>query len=76
MQQAIMVSAERICWVRLRGPACYLFIVAVYLSHDQRAYPSQEDTFAQLDVVYKQALKGDCIIVLGDLNVRLATYDV
>ena len=26
-------EGERVCWVRLKGPTCHLFIIAVYLPH-------------------------------------------
>ena len=64
-------DSERICWVRLRGPACNLFIVAVYMPHSKRVQPAQIDTLRELDTICKQAKKGDCIVVMGDFNVQL-----
>ena len=64
-------GSERICWVRLKGPVCNLFIVAVYMPHSSRVQPAQADTLTELDVICKQAKQGDCIVVLGDLNVQL-----
>ena len=64
-------NSERICWVRLEGPACNLFVVAVYVPHNSRVCPSQQDTLRELDEVCKQAKQGDCIVVLGDFNVQL-----
>ena len=64
-------NSERICWVRLKGPACNLFIVAVYMPHASRVQPAQADTLGELDVICKQAKPGDCLVVMGDLNVQL-----
>ena len=64
-------GSERICWVRLRGPACNLFVVAVYVPHDSRVKPSRTDTLSELDAVCSQAKQGDCIVILGDFNVQL-----
>ena len=67
-------GSERICWVRLKGPACNLFIVAVYMPHSKRVQPAQADTLNELDIICKQAKQGDCIVVLGDFNVQLPNY--
>ena len=64
-------GSERICWVRLRGPACNLFIVAVYMPHSKRVQPAMADTLRELDTICKQAKQGDCIVILGDFNVQL-----
>ena len=64
-------NSERICWVRLRGPVCNLFIIAVYMPHNSRVQPAQEDTLKELDTICKQAKQGDCVVVLGDFNVQL-----
>ena len=64
-------NSERICWVRLRGPVSNIFIIAVYLPHSQRAQPSLDDTLAELDATCKQAGQGDCLVILGDMNVQL-----
>ena len=50
-------GSERICWVRLKGPACNLFIVAVYMPHNKRVQPSQADTLKELDDICKQSKK-------------------
>ena len=62
-------GSERICYVRIKGPSCNLFIVAVYIPHDKRVKPSQEDTMAELDAICALAKPSDCLIVLGDFNV-------
>ena len=64
-------GSERIYWVRLKGPVCNLFVVAVYMPHSKRVQPSQSDTIKELDIICKQAKQGDCIIIMGDLNVQL-----
>ena len=64
-------NSERICWVRIEGPVCNLFVVAVYVPHSSRVSPSQTDTMQELDEVCKQAKQGDCIVVLGDFNAQL-----
>ena len=64
-------NSERICWVRLKGPVCNLFVVSVYMPHSCRVKPAQADTLHELDVICKQAKKNDCVIVLGDFNVQL-----
>ena len=64
-------NSERICWVRLKGPACNLFVVAVYMPHASRVQPAQADTLNELDMICKQAKPGDCLVVMGDFNVQL-----
>ena len=61
----------RIAWVRLAGPVCNIFFVAVYLPHKYRTEPSAQDTLAQLDALLATVNKNDCIIVAGDLNCQL-----
>ena len=63
---------ERICWVRIKGPICNLFIIAIYLPHRGRVQPSQEDTLKDLEYVLSNKVpQGDCVCVLGDLNEQL-----
>ena len=64
-------GSERACWVRLEGPTCNLFVVAVYVPHSARTEPSMSDTLKELDETCKQAKKNDCIVVLGDFNAQL-----
>ena len=64
-------EGERICWARLKGPTCHLFIIAVYLPHRGRTMPSQDDTLADLEKVLKIVPQGDCICALGDFNEQL-----
>ena len=64
-------TGERVCFVRLEGPVCNLFIVATYLPHRGRVNPNQDDTIADLHEALKKALPNDCIVLLGDLNEQL-----
>ena len=64
-------TGERVCYVRIAGPVCNLFIVAVYLPHRGRASPSQDDTIMDLHEALKKAPSKDCIILLGDFNEQL-----
>ena len=64
-------EGERVCWVRLKGPTCNIFIVAVYMPHRGRIQPSQDDTIKDIQMVLAKIPRGDCICVLGDLNEQL-----
>jgi len=61
-------NGERVCWVRIRGPVCHLFVVSVYLPHRGRTAPAQGDTLADLQEVLSDVNPHDCVCVLGDLN--------
>ena len=43
----------RIAWVRIRGPICLLFFVAVYIPHKYRSSPTATETLAQLDALIR-----------------------
>ena len=64
-------EGERVCWVRLAGPMCPLFVIAVYLPHRGRVSPSQDDTLHDLEAVLRTVPQGDCICILGDFNEQL-----
>ena len=64
-------NIERLCWVRLAGPSCNLYIICIYMSHCARTKPCQEETLDQLDQALKKVPKGDCVVVLGDFNEEL-----
>ena len=65
-------EGERICWVRLKGPVCNLFIIAIYLPHRGRVQPNQDDTLADLEIVLATKVsKGDCVYIMGDLNEQI-----
>ena len=57
--------------MRLEGPVYNLLIVAVCLPHKGRVCPTMSDTLKELDMICKQAKPGECIVVMGDLNVQL-----
>ena len=65
-------TGERVCYVRLEGPACNLFIVTAYLPHRGRAAPDQDDTIQDIHEALKEAATSDCIILLGDFNEQLS----
>ena len=62
---------SRIVYVRLRAAANNMFIVCVYVPHDQRRHPSSADTLTELEALLENAPRGDCLLVMGDLNCRL-----
>ena len=64
-------EGERICWVRLKGPVCNLFVIAVYLPHRGRVQPNQADTLRDLEMVLTKVPRGDCVCIMGDLNEQL-----
>ena len=64
-------EGERVCWVRLRGPICHLFIIGVYMPHRARTTPKQGDTMHDLEKVLSCVPQGDCICVAGDFNEQL-----
>ena len=57
--------------MRLKGPTCNIFLIAVYLPHRGRVSPSQDDTIADLEKVLAKVPRSDCICILGDLNEQL-----
>ena len=61
-------EGERVCWVRIAGPTCCLFVVAVYLPHRARTCPCQDDTLQDLEKVLSSVSSNDYICVLGDFN--------
>ena len=61
-------EGERICWARIKGPVCHLFVIAIYLPHRGRTSPSQDDTLADLRKVLATVPTHDCLCILGDLN--------
>ena len=64
-------EGERVCWVRLRGPTCNLFVIAVYMPHRARIQPSQDQTLADIQEVLKDVPPRDCVCMLGDFNEQL-----
>ena len=63
---------SRIAWVRIKGPVCPIFFIAVYIPHKYRTEaPMAADTLAQLDALLKTIPKNDCVVVCGDFNCQL-----
>ena len=62
-----------ITWVRLAGPVCNIFFVAVYVPHKYRSDPGALDTIEKLEslLMSKFVHKNDCVIIAGDLNCQL-----
>ena len=57
-EQKVMMfgsTSERVCYVRLAGPVCNLFIIACYMSHRGRTCPSQDDTILHLQEALNKA---------------------
>jgi exonuclease III len=65
-------KGSRLVWVRLQETFKTVFVVGAYIPHGGRVSPSREDTLQQLDdLIKKETTKGECVIVLGDLNSKL-----
>ena len=64
-------GCERLSWVRLEGPSCNIYVICVYMSHRARVKPDQKDVLKQLRAAIKKVSKGDCVVILGDLNEQL-----
>ena len=64
-------EGNRVCYVRLAGPICNLFVIAVYMPHRGRVAPAQDDTIKDLETVLAKVPRGDCICILGDFNEQL-----
>ena len=64
---------NRIVWVRIAGPVCSIFFVAVYIPHKYRVTPQAGDTLEQLETLLlsKYVHKNDCVILAGDFNCQL-----
>ena len=43
-------GSERLCWVRLRGPSCNIYIICVYVPYRARVQPCQDDTLSGVHV--------------------------
>ena len=76
--QAVLNSGsegQRIVWVRLQGQFTNYFVVVVYLPQRHRdKAPRQDDTMDELAGVLEMGardFKRDCVVVMGDMNLRL-----
>ena len=47
----------RIAWVRIRGPICPIFFIAVYIPHKYRTAPTATETLAKLDALIRTVKK-------------------
>ena len=65
-------QGERVCYVRLQGPTCNLFVIAIYVPHRGRTKPCQDDTLKDLEAVLKTVPASDCICIAGDFNEQVA----
>ena len=65
------LKTSRICWVRVRGTTCNLYIVAVYLPYRNHVVKFDSVINILRDVL-DAVPKHDCIVLLGDFNCQLA----
>ena len=66
-------NSSRVVFARIRADPCNLFIIGVYMPHAQcKQQPYFSDTLNRLDEVLQQVRNNDCVIILGDLNCKLA----
>ena len=63
---------SRITYVRLRGNACNILIVGVYIPQRSRKDPDQKEIYGQLESFLMRTGRRDCIILMGDFNSRLS----
>ena len=64
---------SRIVYARVRAHPCNLLIIAVYLPHAGRKQkPFPADTLSELSHLLNKVNSHDCVILLGDLNCKLA----
>ena len=66
-------KGSRLVWVRLQGLFKNILIIAAYIPHSGRKRaPFQEDTLQELeDLIQEVSTKGECVIVMGDMNAKL-----
>ena len=63
---------SRITYVRLRGSACNILIVGVYIPQRSRKDPDQKEIYGQLESFLMRTGRRDFIILMGDFNSRLS----
>ena len=75
-EQRVMCSGRvgaRIVWARIVGVFCNEFVVCVYLPHREAVRPTQFEVMVELQQLLETVPgSGDCVVVMGDLNLRLA----
>ena len=65
---------SRIVFARLRGAACNLFVIGIYIPHTflmDHDNPLCATVLAELESVLEKVCPTDCVIVLGDFNSKL-----
>ena len=66
-------NGSRVVFARIRANPCNLFVIGVYMPHAGRVQPPfYTDVLEQLDEVLSQVRNNDCVIIMGDLNCKLA----
>ena len=63
---------SRIVYCRLRGLACNIFVISVYIPQRNRKAPDQNDTYNELESLLTNIGQRDCVILMGDFNSRLS----
>ena len=62
---------SRIVYARLAGPVCNLFAIMTYIPHRGRTKaPYAQDIIKQLKELLATVNKMDCIILMGDFNMK------
>ena len=65
-------SAAAMMDYRLKGCVTNIYVFRVYLPHSAQTAPSNQDTLDELETTIRSLTnKGDCVVVLGDLNAKL-----
>jgi hypothetical protein len=65
-------ESSRVVWCRLEGMYFNQFIIGAYVAHKGRQAPNQQDVWNDIRKCARRAKKGDCLVLLGDMNGRLA----
>ena len=64
---------SRILFIKIRAQPCNIFVIAVYMPHsDRKQKPFPLDTRTELEQLLSKVSPHDCVILLGDLNCKLA----
>jgi exonuclease III/uncharacterized C2H2 Zn-finger protein len=66
-------EGSRIVWARFRGNPHDLLVINCYIPHHARMAPSREETLREVyDLARSLLKKGDCLIIMGDFNSKMA----
>ena len=63
---------SRITFCRLKGNITNYLVIGIYIPHQKKEAPCQNDTYNELEAVLRRASRHDCIIIMGDFNSRLS----